>query len=60
MSKTVARAWEEKVASKVKDLRDRLGRHALEIHRSPVPSDPRYWLKIGERLDDLDIRGGSK
>ena len=60
MSKRVARAWEEKVASKVKDLRDRLGRHALEIHRSPVPSDPRYWLKIGERLDDLDIRGGSK
>ena len=60
MSATKARAWEEKVASKVKDLRDRLGRHALEIHRSPVPSDPRYWLKIGERLDDLDITGGSK
>jgi hypothetical protein len=60
MSKTVARAWEEKVASKVKDLRDHLGRHALEIHREPVPSKPKFWLKIGERLDDLDIRGGSK
>ncbi len=60
MSKAVARAWEEKVASKVNDLRGRLGRHALEIRREPVPSDPRYWLKIGERLDDLGIIGGSK
>ena len=60
MSAAAARAWEEKVASKVKDLRDRIGRHALEIHRSPVPSNPRYWLRIGERLDDLGIIGGSK
>lgn len=60
MSATKARAWEEMVASKIKDLRDWLGRHALEIRRDPVPSHPLYWLKIGERLDDLGIIGGSK
>ena len=60
MTSSAARAWEEGVARKVKELRDRLGRHALEISRDPVPSKPKFWLKIGERLDDLGIIGGSK
>jgi len=60
MTSSAARAWEEEVARKVKELRDRLGRHALEISRDPVPSEPKFWLRIGERLDDLGIRGGSK
>jgi len=60
LSSSAARAWEERVVSKVKDLRGQLGRHALEISREPVPSKPKFWLRIGERLDDLGIIGGSK
>ena len=60
VSSSDARAWEERVANKIKDLRDQLGRHALEISRDPVPSKPKFWLRIGERMDDLGIIGGSK
>ena len=60
MASSAGRAWEEEVARNVKELRDRLGRHALEISRDPVPSEPKFWLRIGERLDDLGIKGGSK
>ncbi len=59
-SATKARKWEERVVKKVKILRDKIGRHALRITRSRVPSKPRYWIRVSERLEDFGIKGGVK
>lgn len=60
MSVMKARKWEEKVVKKVKILREIIGRHALKISRSRVPSRPRHWIRVGERLEDFGITGGVK
>lgn len=60
MSVTKSRKWEHQVVKKVKTLRDKIGRHALKITRSRVPSKPRHWIRVAERLEDYEISGGVK
>jgi len=59
MNKKEARAWEESVVVDVNLLRKRIGKHALNVKRTPVPSTPLYWSNVGERLTDYGIRGGT-
>ena len=60
MNAIKARKWEEKVVKKVKILRKKIGRHALKTTRSRVPSKPRHWIRVAERLEDFGITGGVK
>ena len=59
MSNKEARAWEERVVTVVNSLTEKIGKHALYVSRTEVPSSIVYWSNVGERLSDYGIRGGS-